>query len=462
MLWKKLTLWVLIVTIAILGLATCIPALYQTSALRTADEERASAILELCCRNTVVGHRWESADITRELTQRAVAAYTFSQSASFLHDEFSRFSLVHNGEYLYNTSPCDPLIAFSSVHESNLHRMRVNSTSYLLVQYPYQQFNQTFHAYLTLDVTQTEQRILNLWCISLSALILSSLLCTLLVALLVRRRLKPITQLTQTAASIAAGTYSLRTQYRANDEIGQLSLAFDSMAQSVEDTIRQLREELDKRQLLIGAMAHELRTPMAAVVGYADSLLHMPLSEDQKKQSLKHILRAGQRAEGLARKMLELTSLSEEKSIEPQLLDAELWIESLRMQFPDRVDFIVHTHQLWGDEALLHSLAVNLITNALRASAENDRVTVTLQERLNQTLLIVSDHGCGIQSEHIPLLTEPFYRVDKARSRQAGGAGLGLTLCYLILQRHGGYLSIESTPGEGSVFTACWPFHTTR
>ena len=113
------------------------------------------------------------------------------------------------------------------------------------------------------------------------------------------------------------------------------------------------------------------------------------------------------------------------------------------------------------DETLVFSLIENLIQNALRASEEGERIRVTLKEEEGYDVILVEDHGCGISPEHIPLLTEPFYRVDKARSRKMGGAGLGLTICKRIAEWHDGDLHIESAVGVGTTVKVRIAAHTT-
>ena len=125
------------------------------------------------------------------------------------------------------------------------------------------------------------------------------------------------------------------------------------------------------------------------------------------------------------------------------------------------MDFTRQTETVYGDETLLYSLLENLIVNALRASEESDRVLVCFRTEGPDCVITVEDHGCGIPAEHIPMLTEPFYRVDKARSRKMGGAGLGLAICQRIVEWHGGTLAIASTVGRGTTVTVRIPTHTT-
>lgn len=112
---------------------------------------------------------------------------------------------------------------------------------------------------------------------------------------------------------------------------------------------------------------------------------------------------------------------------------------------------------LQGDADLIVCLLTNLIDNAIKASHAGQEISLTASESNAAYQLSVSDHGSGIPADKIALVTEPFYRVDKARSRKMGGAGLGLSLCQMIAQAHGGSLHIESTVGCGTTITMAWP-----
>ena len=112
---------------------------------------------------------------------------------------------------------------------------------------------------------------------------------------------------------------------------------------------------------------------------------------------------------------------------------------------------------LTGDADLLFSLLTNLTDNAIKASPEHAVIRLAASRGRNQQSLSVIDQGSGIPADKIALVTEPFYRVDKARSRKLGGAGLGLSLCQMIVQAHGGRLDIQSEVGKGTAISMIWP-----
>ena len=282
-----------------------------------------------------------------------------------------------------------------------------------------------------------------------------------IILFLMRRLTRPVIRLTETAGAIADGAYHLRSAYALSDEIGQLSAAFDRMAEAIEGKISALRAENERRKFLLGALSHELRTPMTAVIGYGETLLHMPLAPEQRHVCAEKIVESGRRAENLSQKMMELVGLSGERAITKTLFSAAHLAQTLCDEYGERIQFCCEAKELYGDETLLYSLTANLIRNALRASEEEAVVEVFFRSAGNTAEITVKDHGCGIPKEHIPRLTEPFYRVDKARSRKDGGAGLGLSICKMIAEAHGGSLVIESEAGRGTVVSVQLPLITT-
>ena len=152
--------------------------------------------------------------------------------------------------------------------------------------------------------------------------------------------------------------------------------------------------------------------------------------------------------------MMELVGLSETEQIKKEIIDMASFAEELSEFIPDNVKITYDIKSIYGDKTLLVSMAVNLTENALRASGDNPEVSVKICDSGQFSQIIVSDKGCGIDEKQIPLIMEPFYRVDKARSRKHGGAGLGLAICQRICRCHGGHIEIKSKLGEGTTVIA--------
>ena len=259
---------------------------------------------------------------------------------------------------------------------------------------------------------------------------------------LVSRRLThPLTVLTAASARIAAGDYALRTRMHTGDELEILSQGFDQMAGAVQDKVEALELSVQQRDDFVGAFTHELKTPMTGIIGYADLLRSMQPDPEEQREAAGAIFHEAQRLEALSGKLLQLMGLGEHA---PQLVPVQLdsvFAEARRAVAPD----------------LLCDLVINLVTNAAKASTPGSAIAVCAEQADGSIRLTVQDHGQGIPADKLARVVEPFYMVDKSRSRRQGGSGLGLALCSRIAQTHGGTLAMESELGKGTTVTVTLP-----
>ena len=285
------------------------------------------------------------------------------------------------------------------------------------------------------------------------ALLLSVLLAVLLTCVL-RRILAPFYLLRDAANRIAEGDYEKRVERPGTDEVGEVSQSFNQMAERIEEHIRALAEMNETQRQLIGSLAHELKTPMTGIQGYAELLQRVSLPPVKQADALHYIEEECIRLSRLSAKMLLLTDLSREETIEKkpcpvsalfskakEVTHYRLKEKDIRLQTDLEQDFSIQ-----GDADLLLSFLTNLIDNACKASPPGSSI------RLIGTVsgIFVQDEGIGIPQDEIARITEPFYMVNKSRSRKQGGAGLGLSLCHQIARLHGGCLEIKSSPEEGT------------
>ena len=269
-------------------------------------------------------------------------------------------------------------------------------------------------------------------------------------AVFARRMTRPLRTLTTASAEIADGDYARRTGLHTGDEIETLSSSFDKMADAVQEKITALQADVRQREDFMGAFAHELKTPMTSIIGYADMLRTIQASPAEQYEAAGAIYHEGRRLEALSGKLLALLGLGEETiTLQPTAL-AALWprlqaaCPGVPLQLP-ACDAAVQ-----ADADLLLDLLCNLVGNAVKASEPGQPVEVRAADNGDTVTLTVADHGCGIPQSDISRVTEPFYMVDKSRARKQGGSGLGLALCKRIAEVHGSDLHIESTPGEGT------------
>lgn len=273
-----------------------------------------------------------------------------------------------------------------------------------------------------------------------------------LIILLVRRSLYPLEELQAAASHIAAGSYGERAAVRFPDEVGNLAVDFNRMAETVEQRIEELTEQTERQRLFIGGVTHEFKTPLTAMILNTDTLKNACMSEDERMTALARIESQCKWLERLVQKLLHLLTLDE--PINPMPVRVSALFERVRESTEDTLSargVILNVQcgadMLNIDSDLMQSALVNLVDNAGKASEPGQTVILTVCDNT----LEVSDNGIGIPTETISHITEPFYMVDKSRSKKLGGAGLGLALVKAIAEAHGGTLEIKSTPKEGTV-----------
>ena len=232
----------------------------------------------------------------------------------------------------------------------------------------------------------------------------------------------------------------------------------------VSDVSRQMRLEAVRRDFVANA-SHELRSPLTVISGYLETLSQDPALEEDLKGPLAEMRRQAERMTAIIRDLLELSRLEEtHEVVGGQPIDVAALISLLRKDVLARP---VHPRdlqvsidspaQLVGDEPEIHSAFSNLVDNAAKYTAAEGRIEMRWWVDADGAHFSVSDTGFGIPPEHIPRLTERFYRVDPGRSRAKGGSGLGLAIVKHVLQRHGATLEVQSTLGAGSTFTCHFP-----
>ena len=232
----------------------------------------------------------------------------------------------------------------------------------------------------------------------------------------------------------------------------------------VSDVSRQMRLEAVRRDFVANA-SHELRSPLTVVSGYLETLGADPALDPDLLGPVAEMRRQAERMTSIIRDLLELSRLEEtDEVVGGAPIDVAALLALLRKDVLARP---VHPHevrvriesaaQLIGDEPEIHSAFSNLVDNAAKYTPPEGSIEMRWWTDAEGGHLAVADTGFGIPSEHIPRLTERFYRVDAGRSRATGGSGLGLAIVKHVLQRHGARLEVQSILGEGSTFLCHFP-----
>lgn len=274
------------------------------------------------------------------------------------------------------------------------------------------------------------------------------------------RALAPVAQMTTLAASVDATDLSSRIELSLpNDEIGQLASTFNTMLDRV-------AAAFERQRRFTGDASHELRTPLAAMRAEIDLTLSRPRVEAEYVAALE---RLDHDARGLTDLLETLLALA--RADDGKLLEGRQSVE-LRAIIENVIDECTVTANvagidialrlepvtISGNPVLLTQLVSNLIGNAIAHTPSGGRISVTLETTLGEHARIsVEDTGSGIPAEHVDAIFDRFYRIDDARTRAAGGVGLGLSLCRAIADAHGGSIVATSSQGRGARFEVLLP-----
>lgn len=268
-----------------------------------------------------------------------------------------------------------------------------------------------------------------------------------------KRVFQPLQVLNETTKRMAEGDYHQRVGIQSRNEIGELGESFNSMAEAVEVRTRSLEESEQRKTLFMGNLTHELKTPMTAISGYAQTLLSTRITQEEEEEALTFIYKECRRLERLSRKMMKLLELDQEEALELNDIPIRTIFEAAQQscsvilrEKEIQLEMEEHGEHFCMEPDLMTDVIINLIDNAVKASRRGGRIC--LQAEGNE--IRVRDYGQGIPKEEQNKILEPFYMIDKSRSRKHGGAGLGLALTATILNLHHASLRIESEMGAGT------------
>ena len=278
-----------------------------------------------------------------------------------------------------------------------------------------------------------------------------------------RKIMAPLTKLREAAVSVSEGNYDIQVPAEGDTELAQVGKSFNQMSSKVKEQIECLSTVNHTQRQLMGSLAHELKTPMTSILGYADTLLTVRLQRQQQERALSYISSECRRLSRLSVKMLELTGLYEtgEAEFVPVEVQMNQFLEDVKKLVTYRLQekkicLEIHCNpeelRKTFDPDLMMSAVTNFIDNAVKASDENSKIVL----EATQNHLSVQDYGKGIPKEDLKRVTEAFYMVDKSRSRVKGSVGLGLALCQKIADIHGFQLEITSHLGKGTIISVLW------
>ena len=447
-LWLKISL----IAIIMVTLATSVCSLIML--LRSGRSQ-----LELAVQGVLTDQQMRAGSWSAAMESAVDAEYGATAHRSLARYLIAKFAdkntiLISNDDVIYNATNIDPKKLLPVEGDAQQYIIQDMDGSSILFAGSNLQIGDTpYILYIIKDLTPVYDGIgrlsyqfafINLAVISIAGMI---------IILLVRWVLNPILTLKQNTGLIAAGIYDKRVEITERDEIGELARDFNQMAAAIERHVGELRDEADRRTLFMSALTHELKTPMTSISGNAQTLLRTRMDDDEREDALIRIDEECLRIERLSQKLMQLIVLRLDGSIRLEAHSVADLLESVRISCAGQIKqrgLTLTTENkmdmLVMDKDLLSSLFLNLIDNAGKASDQGDTIELSAQG----DTIAVKDCGKGIPLEEIDKITQPFYMVDKSRSKKAGGIGLGLALADEIARLHGARLEFESTPGKGT------------
>jgi signal transduction histidine kinase len=289
-----------------------------------------------------------------------------------------------------------------------------------------------------------------------------ALVAAVVVSLFISRRIvEPLQNLTAVSRRLAHGYYRERTQIRSDDELAELSQSINQLAEALHRTEQ-------RRLALIADVAHELRTPLTTIEGYMEGLLDGVVAPDEQTFTL-----VRHEAARLRRLTEELALLSRaeagELTNQPRACSSARLLQALIARFQPQfnaceVDLRLvlppSPPAIYADPDRIAQVIINLLANALRYTPAGGSVHVIVAPYEDYVQVTVRDSGIGIGVEHLALIFERFYRVDKSRARASGGTGIGLTIARHLVYANGGEIWAESEGlGRGAAFHVTLPVY---
>ena len=328
-----------------------------------------------------------------------------------------------------------------------------------MTDWPENSFNGDFVVF-AIPLTDIQSTLGRLLLLEISISLAVVVATALLALLIIRISLRPLQRMGAVAADIAAGDLSRRVEpATTRSEIGRLGLALNGMLSQIEAAFAERTESERRLRRFVADASHELRTPLTSIRGYAEMLRRgASKSPRDSEVARRRIEDESIRMTGLVDDMLVLARLDQGRPLEKEPVDLEAIARdaladaqavapqrqiSLDASGPVIVD---------GDDTRLRQVLGNLVRNALVHTPQESPIEIAVSSQDGTGRMSVTDHGPGLAAEEMDRIFEPFYRADPSRSRDSGGAGLGLSIVSAVVTAHGGRVGVHETDGGGATF----------
>jgi len=282
------------------------------------------------------------------------------------------------------------------------------------------------------------------------------LVCAVSVLLFSRR----MSRILDAIRVVREGNYNYKLETRASDELGIVAEEFNALTERIQTT------ETMRRQFVSDA-SHELKTPLAAITLMTDSVLQNEMDKDTILEFVGDIGMEANRLSRMTEKLLQLSRLENVKESSLELVDLSATVEKVfRILWPlaQERDITLSNHMEDGCTVLareddIYEIVFNVAENGIKYNSDGGTLEILLYRKDNIVTMIFNDDGVGIPRDEMPRIFERFYRVDKARSREAGGSGIGLAIVHDMVVKYGGTISVAARRTGGTRFTITFPWH---
>lgn len=286
---------------------------------------------------------------------------------------------------------------------------------------------------------------------------LTILLTVVTVFLLSKVITLPLIKMKQATKALSKGDFTVSVRHQSNDELGELARSIQMLASD----LNHLKKE---RNEFLASISHELRTPLTYVKGYADIARREGISEEERNKYLQIICEETEHISGLVKDLFDLAKIDQHTFvIEKERINLCEFINKIVKKvhpaFKKKGIQLNHScpNGLFAniDRPRFEQVVINLLDNSLKYSNRNSRVTLEVEQNQAKNKIVISviDEGIGIPKEELPFIFNRLYRVEKSRSRESGGSGLGLSIVKEIVEAHGGHIYIDSEQGKGTKVT---------
>lgn len=283
-------------------------------------------------------------------------------------------------------------------------------------------------------------------------------------AFLTGRALKPVREITETAAHVGAESLDGRLEVKGNDEFSRLAQTFNGMLNRLQAAFGRMELAVEQQRRFTADASHELRTPLTVIKANTSLALRGKRSPDEYQKTLVAVNAAADSMNRLVNDLLLLARSDTGKldiTLEPTCLKPLLREAVASVSRPGAPEIALRMdddgQEVMGDAHSILRVVVNLLENAIRYTPEDGLISIDQTKDESEVIVTVRDTGVGIAPEHLPHLCDRFYRVDEARARTEGGNGLGLSICASIIEAHHGSMIITSVPDHGTTVTVRLP-----